>query len=417
MFIFLLQFIFKFLNELVGKGLSYWVITQLIGYQIAWMVVLAVPMGVLVATLMAYGKLGEFNELTIIKSCGGSAFNTMLPSIIGGIIIFVSLQIFNDKILPETNHRASILQSDIRELKPTFAIEEGRYNDFQGYKIFARKVDKTNNILKVVTIYAENSGMLNIINAQNATLSFTPDMTKMKMILNVGEIQQIKRGEHNFFRRILFLKHSIIVQTNGYKFNKSNPSSFGRGDRTMNIAEMKLSAGRADSNMMVSKKEFKTNLKLFYKGDFTSKDSSLQIIQGAKNTLSNLRSRLEASSGSYIGSRETSNQYWVEIHKKYSIPFICLIFVFVGAPLGIIVKRGNFGVSAGIALGFFVVYWAFLVAGEKLSDRLLLPPFWAMWLGDIVIGITGIFLTILVSRETLSFNLKTPTFLNEKSYK
>jgi lipopolysaccharide export system permease protein len=122
-FIFLLQFIFKYLNDLVGKGLSYWVILQFIVYNMAWMLVLAVPMGVLVATLMAYGKLSGSNELTIIKSSGGSAFRAMFPSIVGGLLLFGALFYFNDKILPETNQRAYVLQSDIKQLKPSWAID------------------------------------------------------------------------------------------------------------------------------------------------------------------------------------------------------------------------------------------------------------------------------------------------------
>src|SRR5690349_21680806 len=108
-FIFLLQFVFKYLNELVGKGLSYGIIGRLIVYNFAWMLVLAVPMGVLVATLMAYGKLSGNNELTIIKSSGGSAFRAMLPAIIGGATLFYLVFVFNDKILPEANQRAAVL--------------------------------------------------------------------------------------------------------------------------------------------------------------------------------------------------------------------------------------------------------------------------------------------------------------------
>src|SRR2546421_242888 len=110
-FIFLLQFIFKYVNDLVGKGLTYGIIGQFILYNLAWMLVLAMPMGVLVATLMAYGKLSGNNELTIIKSSGGSAFRAMRPAIIGGAILAFALFIFNDRILPEANHKASVLQN------------------------------------------------------------------------------------------------------------------------------------------------------------------------------------------------------------------------------------------------------------------------------------------------------------------
>jgi lipopolysaccharide export system permease protein len=124
--------------------------------------------------------------------------------------------------------------------------------------------------------------------------------------------------------------------------------------------------------------------------------------------LMSLRSQIESAATIRDEEQKRSNQYWVEIHKKWSIPAACLIFVFVGAPLGIVVRRGNFGVSASIALGFFIIYWACLVAGEKLADRDFLSPAVAMWMADGIIGALGIYLTILVSRETVTFNFDFP---------
>ena len=119
-----------------------------------------------------------------------------------------------------------------------------------------------------------------------------------------------------------------------------------------------------------------------------------------------MRGQLESESINRNEHIRSANQYLVEIHKKYSIPAACLVFVFVGAPLGILVRRGNFGVSASIALGFFIIYWSCLVAGEKLADRSVLSPAVAMWMANGVIGILGTYLTILVSRETVTFNFE-----------
>lgn len=99
-----------------------------------------------------------------------------------------------------------------------------------------------------------------------------------------------------------------------------------------------------------------------------------------------------------------TNQYLVEIHKKYSIPFACLVFVLVGAPLGIMSRRGGFGIAATLSLGFFVLYWAFLIGGEKLADRTILSPFLGMWAANILIGLLGVYLTVRVGRETLLIN-------------
>ena len=119
-----------------------------------------------------------------------------------------------------------------------------------------------------------------------------------------------------------------------------------------------------------------------------------------------LKGQIESEQSVVTQHLKESDQYWVEIHKKYSIPAACLVFMLVGAPLGIVVRRGNFGVSAAITLGFFVIYWACLVTGEKLADRGALPPAVAMWMADAIIGAIGLYLTILVSRETVTLTFE-----------
>ena len=186
-FIFFLQFVFKTLDELVGKDLSYGVIAELYTYNLAWMLVLAVPMGVLFATLMAYGKLSAQNELTIIKSAGGSAFRAMFPAILGGTILFAMLQYFNDQILPETNHKAYVMLTDIKQLRPTAAIEPGQFSSLEGYSILARQVDREKDVLENVTIYQRQGPNLSVLNAGRAEIAYNKDLTKILMTLYDGE--------------------------------------------------------------------------------------------------------------------------------------------------------------------------------------------------------------------------------------
>jgi lipopolysaccharide export system permease protein len=409
-FIFLLQFIFKYVNDLVGKGLTYGVIGQFILYNLAWMLVLAAPMGVLVSTLMAYGKLSGNNELTIIKSSGGSAFRAMRPAIIGGALMFAALFIFNDRVLPEANHKASVLQNDIKQLKPTFAIEPGKFTTVQGFSILARQVDQAKSELYNVTIYGQEGEGLNVINAKQAEMSFNQDMTKLLMTLHQGEVQQVNRRNLGDFRQLSFVEYRIAVNTSGFNFNRSDPSSFGRTDRTMNISQMRAIADSATAHSHRAEVQIDTLLKQSLRYHTpppvdTVKILTRQMAAGAAlNNLVSFRAQLEAASSTRTDELRRADQYWVEIHKKYSIPAACFVFVFVGAPLGILVRRGNFGVSASIALGFFIIYWACLVAGEKLADRAVVSPAIAMWMADAIIGAMGTYVTILVSRETVTFD-------------
>lgn len=412
-FIFLLQLLFKHLNNLVGKGLSAWVILQFVAYNIAWMLVLAVPMGMLVATLMAYGKLSGQNELTVIKSAGGSAFRAMLPAIIGGLAMFGALFYFNDRILPETNHRAYVLQNDIAQTKPTFAIDAGRFSQLQNYNILARQVDRERNILFNVTIYSQDGDNLNVINAKRAELKQNSDFSRMLMTFHEGEIHVINRQRRSEFRKFSFVTHQVALNTSGFSFNRSDPKQVGRNDRTMNISSMRQIA---DSAAMRSRSS-ETALATMLRAHFLKRPSKADELDPTRpersvaagmalGELQMFRSAYESEGMMRNEAARSADQYYVEIYKKYSIPAACLVFVFVGAPLGILVRRGNFGVSASIALGFFVVYWAFLVAGEKLADRAILSPAVAMWMADVLIGVLGLYLTVLVSRETVTFSFE-----------
>lgn len=422
-FIFLLQFIFKYLNDLVGKGLSYGVIAEFIFYNLAWMLVLAVPMGVLFSTLMAYGKLSGQNELTIIKSSGGSAFRAMLPAIVVGGILAVGLWLFNDKILPDTNHKAHVMQVDIKAFRPTAAIDPGRFVTLQGHSILARGVDREEDILYDVSIYNREGPMLTVINATRAELAYDSAMTRIVMTLFDGEVQRVNRSASGEFRRFTFSTYQISLQTQGNSFEQTDPTTFGRNDRTMDIAQMQeiVDSARADRMRNILDLDTIADQRIAvgptpiaWTGDSPPPTSSgtsgptmgrKEAAGMATNRLSTIRGDVGRLSEEVYRAKKEENKYLVEIYKKYAIPAACLIFVFVGAPLGIVVRRGNFGVSAVIALGFYVLYWACLVVGEKLADRSVLHPALAMYLGDIVVGILGIYLTVLVSRETVMLRL------------
>lgn len=416
-FIFLLQFIFKFLNELVGKGLGYDVIAKFVAYNLAWMLVLAVPMGMLVATLMAYGKLSGNNELTVMKSSGASAMRAMLPSIIGGAIVFIGLYLFNDRVLPDANHAAFVLQNDITQLQPSFAVDPGRFTTLQGYSILARDVDREKNHLLDVTIYNQDASgdVLTVINAKEATLMFNRDFKKLQMALRHGEVQQINRRDRSLFRKFNFGEYQVTVPTSGYQFAQSDPSAISRSDRTLNIDSMRAIADTAMASSLRAASRIDTALQtIIWTSGRDSVPPSLSEQAAASAALMQMsmtRATIELESSTRSSDLKRANQYLVEIHKKWSIPAACLVFVFVGAPLGIVVRRGNFGVSAAIALAFFVVYWACLILGEKLADRLLLSPFVSMWMANFIIGAIGLYLTILVSREVVLPRVSLPKIL------
>ncbi len=419
MFLFLFQFLMRYLGELVGKGLSNWVIIQLITLNLSWMFVLAVPMGVLFSTLMSFGNLSANYEITIIKASGGGLMKMMLPVIFFGILLTGFLFWFNDNVLPETNHQAKVLLNDITRKKPTFSIEAGQFStQLEGCTILARSIDSISGMLKGVTIYDNTRGnKTNVISADTGTIEFSPDYTKLIMLLYSGEIHQIMPLTVRDYNRINFKKYKFITNASGFAFERSSEGMVSRGDREMRISDMKKIINEADKNANAATKRIQTQIEKHYEflngksgeGDLTvfSRDihtpAKTQELRHAQQRIEFLKTTVASDLMQKQDYNLRAQEYWIEVQKKYSIPFACLIFVLIGAPLGIMTKGGNFGISAAISLGFYVFYWACLIGGEKLGDRGLLPPFISMWGGNFLIALIGIVLTIRVNNESVRF--------------
>jgi lipopolysaccharide export system permease protein len=417
MFLFLLHFVMKYIDQLVGKGLSGWVILELIVLNLAWMVVLAVPMSVLVATLMAFGDLSQNNEVTAMRAGGMSILVMARPVLIAAGTIAVLLVLFNNHVLPEANHRAKILSIDIRQKRPTLNIVAGYFSqDIPGYSILARKTFEASNNLEGITLYDHTRPTTNaVITAKRGRISFSPDFQKLILDLEEGEIHELQLQDMQSYRTIAFTNHRIAINVEGFEFERSSEGAFSRGDRELSAQTM---LHIVDSLKQV-KAEKETRLLKGIEEDFERR------LSGKPDTLSPLFPRFnpgraralplerarsisamvqnEVSQVEFIGKQ--IDQYWVEIHKKYSIPAACIVFVMVGIPLGVIVRRGGFGMAATMSLGFFILYWACLIGGEKLADRGILSPLWGMWSANVIIGAIGLYLLLRKKSHAIAPNL------------
>jgi len=402
MFVFLLQFIMRYIDQLVGKGLGGWLIAELIVLNLAWMLVLAVPMSVLVATLMAYGNLSSSNEITTMKASGMSVYRMIAPSFLVGGLLALFLVYFNNEILPDANHHAKSLIIDIRRKKPTLTIEAGKFsNDISGYSILARKTFEQSNELEGVTIYDYTNPDTDIlVTAKKGNVSFSRDFENLIMDLTDGEIHELDVTDYHAYRTIRFNHHRIVMNVEGFMFQRSSEGTFERGDRELSAPVMQL---RVDSLKILIKEirnsigeKMKTHFTNLLEGNFGSTQRSQQRqFTPYTQQLDNFRffSALVYNDIARLEYYENeADEFLVEIHKKYSIPVACIVFVLVGAPLGMMVRRGGFGIAATLSLGFFLLYWSFLVGGEKLADRDIISPFWGMWSANILLALLGVYL-------------------------
>ena len=406
----------RFISSLAGKGLSGWVIIELISLNLAWMVVLAVPMSVLVATLMAYGNLSSSNEINAMKASGMSAYRMIAPSFALSVIAALLLIYFNNEILPEANHRAKSLIIDIRHKKPTFTLQAGMFsNDIAGYSILVQKTFENSNELRGVKIYDYNHPESEVlVTAKKGIVSFTKDFRNLVMDLNSGEIHELDKKDYTQYRIIQFTKHRIVMPVEGFAFERSGEGTFERGDRELSAKEMQSRVDSLKKLIEQLRASIAEKMQTHFSELFNGTQQLRQLPQTFRNNFSGFHEEQIRFTAAMVQNdvaqigyyEEEADQFLVEIHKKYSIPAACVVFVLIGAPLGMFVRRGSFGISATLSLGFFLLYWSFLVGGEKFADRNIVSPFWGMWSANILLGIVGILMIMRVAKSsaTLQFS-------------
>jgi lipopolysaccharide export system permease protein len=400
MFVFLLQFIMKFIDQLVGKGLTAWVIIELVALSLAWMLVLAVPMSVLVATLMAFGDLSSRNEITAMKAGGVSTYRMLLPAALAAGVIALLLVEFNNYVLPESNHRLKTLTMDIRRKKPTINLRDGVFSsDIPGYSMLVRKTYENSNDLDGVTLFdCTNPGLAVVITAEHGTISFSSDYRTLLLDLRIGEIHQLDLQQPALYRMIRFERHRIAMNVEGFDFTRSSESVIQRGDRELGaramLAVVDSLSGLRDSLGADLRAQVAANPAF-------NPDTASVAVRAGQRDMRTLGTAITNDVYRMEMLDRQIDQFMVEVHKKYSIPVACLVFVLVGVPLGIMARRGGFGTAATLSLGFFVVYYACLIGGEKLADRDLLSPAVGMWSANALIGLVGLLLTIRAARETI----------------
>ena len=413
-FVFTFQFIMKYIDQLVGKGLSWWIITQLITLNLAWMVTLAGPMAALVAALMAFGSLSSSNEITIMQSSGLSSIKLIFPVLVVSGLLCYGLIVFNNRILPEANHRVRVLMTDIQKTRPSFVIEPGRFtNDIGGYNLLVKKTFENSNKLEGIFIL-DNSGQAysNTLTADSGQIGFSKDTKKMILELYNGEIHQLsKKSSGSDYRKIKFEKHIVNIDASGFGFSTSDEGAFSRGDRELSADSMRNIIAKIKSGFLADRENTIIAVQmlaldfLIFRYDISELDSAgkannMLIAQSLINRLTGFKAKYTDRIKVEQANDKQINMYLVEIYKKYSIPFACIVFVLIGAPLGIITKRGGFGVAAGMSLGFFLLYWSCLIGGEKLADRELISPFLSMWLANILLGTVGLY---MIFRQNINF--------------
>jgi lipopolysaccharide export system permease protein len=400
----------KFADRLVGKGLDTWIILKLIAFNLSWMLVLVVPMATLVATLMAFGNLSQNNEVTIMKSSGVSLYKMMIAPFLASVVLAYLLFLFNNDVLPDANHQAKLLMQDISRQKPTLSLEPGFFSkEVSNYAILVRNInEKTNELSQVVIYDYTDPAKINVVTALEGFIFFSPDQSKLMMDLKNGEIHESDIKDTGMYRKIIFRNHRITMNADQFSFQQTATGL--RSERELSIEAMKVIV----DSIKAQKRKYYTSLqsetnKYFFIDTINSSPHTINTSQTHKLIYLRVQDRIKSAKTIILSnlrrvewSDREIEKYDVEIYKKYSLPAACIVFILIGAPLGIMVKRGGFGVAASISMSFFLLYWAFLIGGEKLAERGFFSPFIGMWAANILLTFFGIVLTVKTNKETVT---------------
>ncbi|GBD07698.1 hypothetical protein HRbin21_01529 [bacterium HR21] len=385
-FLFLMQFLLRYGEQLLGKGLAAWVILQLIGLNLPWMLVLAVPMGALFATVYTFGSLAANHEATVFKASGMSPWQMTRAVLLTAFLLSGGLVWFNDRVLPEANHRAKVMLADIQRKRPTLLLEPGRFTtQLEGYTLLARARDTSGQVLLGVTVYDRTQpGWLGVISADTARLRLSSGLTEFVLEFRSGELHRLPQRGQGEERWVRFHRLLVRIPARDYAFVRSDARLFARGEREMSIAQMEAVVREAQQHQQRLAGQVVQLLAAHWQELFHPEPETERTASGERirQRLVMLRSALEPLAAEWMAALQRERQYQVEIQKKYAIAVACLLFALVGAPLGILTRGGNFGVSALISLGFYIFYWAALISGEKLADRGYISPVVGMWWGN-----------------------------------
>jgi lipopolysaccharide export system permease protein len=496
--ILLLQYIGKHFGELVGKGLPALVIAEFFGLSIPLTVALTLPMAVLVATLYAFSRLAAENEITAIKASGVSLVSVLKPVLWAALGVTAVMIVFNDQVLPRSNHKLAVLQRDIAQKKPTFGLREQVINEVSPGKFYLRAghLDKASNMMREVTIYdMADPTRRRTIYADSGNMRMSKGMTDLELTLYKGNMQDVPTANPNELQRLYFNVDQVRVRGVGNQFQKTTADAY-KSDREMTVCEMQDAQNRARLDHVLARKEFDKTLASLKKSKAMLSKDVLEVDTGApwdiglgrlycngvalvakglaklapkqakaqgvpqtpakpqgvsptpgirtrprvfstKQTTSSTPAVVSPTTAlqtqktntpaaqapppttaaqappanaaelAQIGAlkirlqdtAQLMNSYGVEIHKKFALAVACFVFVLLGAPIALRFPRGGVGLTIGVSLFVFALYYVCLIAGESIAKRGLMPAVVSMWMANVIFALIALWMLSKMGQE------------------
>jgi lipopolysaccharide export system permease protein len=434
----LMQFFWLWIDDFVGKGLGVSIILKFIWYQSSVLVTLALPLAVLLSSLMTFGNLGESFELVAIKSSGISLLRFMRPLFIVSLLISGVAFLFSNYIIPVANLKSRTLLADIVQAQPAFDLKEGVFYDkIPGFSIKIGKKEKNDTVIRDVIIYEQNNAVQdNFIIAKSGVMRVSDNKRFLEFNLLDGwryeERGDRYGGKNTDYIRLGFKEYKKQFDLSMLGFINRTPDSVNKNNErmySMRQLDKAIDSFEKQNKEIVNRmthilysalpftsyfdslggKKFPTDTSAAFKTakrfDQLLPDSARQSVHDRTlGQITSLRSSLESSMINLNEREKTLRKHKIEWHRKIVLSLACLVLFLIGAPLGSIIRKGGLGSPLIFAIIFFMIFYFATTTGEKFAKENTLTPFTGMWLATFVLTPLGIFLTYKAMRDSQLFN-------------
>lgn len=424
MFVLILQFLWQKMESLIGKGLDTMFIIEMLAYASATLVPMALPLAILLASIMTMGNLGEKYELVAMKAAGISLWRILSPLIIFAFFMSIVAFFFSNNVMPKAEEELKLMVYEMKSKKPAINIKPNEfYYDIENYVIRIGESDKKTGLMKDILIYdhSDNLGNNKVIKSDSGIMRSIDNGNTLLFELYDGEnFQEDLKGEDFIKRpltRIDFKKEVLRFDVSDFSLQEADSDRYKNSYKVMNIARLSKAIDSLevaivkDKNFVLKtlKKDFyadkqgllkNSNHRNFYKDyDTLSKEKKLNVDEYALSKLANVRSHYQNVQENFKDDIEYLNRHKIEFHRKFALSLACVILFFIGAPLGAIIKKGGLGMPIVVSVISFIIYYVLGEMGNMLARSGTIAPWFGMWVSSIVFLPIGIFLTIKATSD------------------
>ena len=435
LFILLMQFVFKYIDDLVGKGLPWYTIGLLMFYASASLVPMALPLAILLSSIMTFGNFSEHFELVASKAAGVSLQKLMRPLIMFSIFISFSAFLFSNYILPIANLKFGSMLFDITHAKPALSIKPGIfYRGIDGYVIKVGKKDNSNDTLGNLMIYNHTAmiGNIKLVTAAKGIMKMSQDTSVMLAYLFEGnsyeEVQDSKNTFHPFMRTH-FENEIMRFDLESFKMVRTNENLFKDNFQMLNVKQLAIYTDSLKKILVGRKKEFNASMvplyafkrdtlldslprnnrlkHTLYASNFLDnfpKTEHVKFLENAMNLARNGKAYTENMVKEIESRRKLIARHEIEWHRKFTLSFACILLFFIGAPLGAIIRKGGLGLPVIFSVLIFITYHIITITGEKFAREGVTPAYKGMWISSLILFPLGVFLTYKATTDSAIFD-------------